>query len=435
MAGNDEQNLHFKLPAGLGIFSRFKDLPYDIRHKIWEHLMYTPGIHFLKFERNRVSRFSSDDDHENSSTDGGLSGSTVNTSSSQGSRRSGSGVVVNKPIKRYSATLKPVLPLPSADLSYHVTKSKTLAQLSDSCNEAAFEVSRATSQPDNLTLDNGRLITLAKSFDIVCIDYPDLPYTRRLGQWASDLDTAQLAKIHHIAVRYHPSWDEERYLCRVCGLYHEVLPGSRKNQAPRKHLYEFAALFPNLETFYLIDHLIVRRPLLSEDEHADPRWLGPSDRARFMAELPVSKGRPETFESRGLTYLEVDRRLCKVCKVHSHVFNMLEWVQENYVAFCERKARHKHKDLNSVRFAVLACEWAQKKLVAGKEQRAVGLKKRRRKELTRRMVVQEDHVLIEAMNALKLESTYRDYPVPPSLPVVFGDEGRSAFAFTLTVEQ
>ncbi|KAH8205624.1 hypothetical protein TruAng_000118 [Truncatella angustata] len=426
------------MPPGLERFSRFKDLPYDVRHKIWQEIIYTPGIHFLKFERNHVPRVSV---HEEFSDD------EFELSEAHSPRRPEPGKAQSRTSKKkYTATLKPIFPLPAADLSYYTSKTKTLAQLSFSCNEASNEVYRVVTKPDNLTLDNGRLIAFAKSSDIICIDYPDLLSTRRLSSWAECLNTSQLRKIRRLAVRYQPEWDEERRFCRVCGQYHEIYPGSRKEQAPRRHLYEFAALFPNLESFYFIDHLIVRQSSeLTDDEQADPRWLGPSDRARVMEELSArgsGRGKPqqsEKFESGGIggrTYFEIDRNLCKVCKVHSHVFNMLEWVQANYIAYCEKRGPKKHKHPQVVRFAVLACEWKHERLVADKIPQKSSMiprkvwKMKNRKHSRQR--VQNDLELIDAMNALKLESVCRNFDAPSSLPVIFGDEGVSAYEFTFT---
>lgn len=426
-AGGGGGRLHFTMPAGTERFARFKDLPFDLRHKIWEELIYTPGIHFLKFERNKSrQRFSVDDEVIH----GNMLGVGDESSSLQTARGSHVETPSSRVGKKYSAILEPIFPSPAADLSYYMTKSKTLTQLSLSCNEAELEVNRATSRVDNLTLNNGRLIALAKSSDIVCIDYPDLLHTRGLGSWATNLDNSQLTKIRRVAIRYHPSWDEERRRCRVCGRYHEAFPGSRKEQASRKHLYQFAALFPNLEAFYFIDHLIVRRPFLSEEEHADPRWLGPCDRARVIAELSASKGRSERFESGGRTYFEIDRQLCRVCKVHSHVFNMLEWVQESYIALNEEDGPRKHKTPTQVKFAVLACEWEQDKLVAVKKNPVVSSKRNRRKQYRRRAVAHDDPAILEAMIALKLESVYDGYVVPLDFPVIFGDAGQSTFEFT-----
>ncbi|ETS85025.1 hypothetical protein PFICI_03050 [Pestalotiopsis fici W106-1] len=426
------QRIHFSLPPGLERFVRFKDLPYDIRHKIWEQLIYSPGIHFLKFERNFPLILPLDDSsssEEDTTSDDGSTG----PSGSQNPRRQDLSKTRPKIPKTFTATLKPIFPLPAADLSYHIQKTKTLTQISLSCNEGAYEVNRIISRPDNLTLDNGRLISFANSSDIVCIDYPDIFSTRGLGSWAQSLDTSQLNNVRRLAVRYHPDWDKKYHFCRICGRYHQWLPSPRKEQVPRRHLYQFATLFPRLETFYLLDHLIVRQPP-GIDVEEDSRWLGPSDRARLMAEFAASDNnekRGERFQSgTGRVYYEVDRNNCNECKVHSHVFNMLEWVQENYVEMCEKKPRGKHQDPKSVKFAVLACEWETTKLVADKIEQPEKTPtraqnhKRKRARKQKRIFSQEVSELEQDMGSLKLETNQN------SLPVVFGDHGQSSYLFS-----
>ncbi|KAF7533329.1 hypothetical protein G7054_g7181 [Neopestalotiopsis clavispora] len=430
-----EQRLHFTLPPGLERFNRFKELPYDIRHKIWEELIYSPGIHFLKFERNfpriLASIESSSDEEDDPSDD-----DSYGPSGSQNPRRGGSSKAAPKVSKTFTATLKPIFPLPAADLSYHIQKTKTLTQISLSCNEGAYEVNRVISRPDNLRLDNGRLISLANSSDIICIDYPDIFSTRGLGPWAQRLDTSQLNNVKRLAIRYHPDWDRKYHFCRICGRYHELFPSPRKEQAPRRHIYQFAALFPRLEKFYLLDHLIVRQPP-GTDAH-ESLWLESSDRARLMAEFAASDSpgkHGERFSSgTGRVYYEVDRNNCNECKVHSHVFNMLEWVQENYVEVCEKKPRGKHQNPKSVKFAVLACEWDTTKLVADKVEQpetapTLAQKSRRKRCRKRRRIVNhKDSKIVQAMHALKLE------PNRDTLPVVFGDHGKSSYEFSFRAE-
>lgn len=405
--------MHFNMPPGLEKFSRFAQLPYDIRHKIWEHIIFTPGIHFLRFERNDLPRFASDDDDDSSDYD---------TTDDEG--EVGRGKAMTKATKQYSASLTPIFPLPAADMSYYITASKTLAQLSLVCNESAYEVDLVTKKPNNLTLDNGRLISLATSSDVICIDYPDLCYPRGLGKWADNLDLEQLGKVRRLAVRYQPEWDEERRLCRRCGRYHHAV----RKELPRRHLYEFLALFNNLETFFFIDYLIVRKPnnqQLDGCEESDLRWLGPHARAKMMALSGVDKG--ERFESGGRTYYEIDRELTRACKVNSHVFNMLEWLQGNYTRYCEKKRARRHSSPRRVKFSVLACEWDHENMKNEKKRPSpVNVPRTRGAPI--------EPALKEAMHALKLEDQNKAFDRPAYIPVVFGDEGVSKYEFTFEIK-
>ncbi|WP_234038595.1 hypothetical protein, partial [Erythrobacter sp. YJ-T3-07] len=105
--GGGGQPLHFELPPGLERFSYFKDLPYDLRYKIWQEAIYTPGIHFLKYERNHVSRISIDQEPFDNGEDSLLEQQSVRSSES-------GKVISNTRRKRYTATLAPIFPLPAA---------------------------------------------------------------------------------------------------------------------------------------------------------------------------------------------------------------------------------------------------------------------------------------------------------------------------------
>jgi hypothetical protein len=208
---------------------------------IWEEAIFTPGIHFLKFVETQD--LPSAPVLANRGTSAGTPSETHNegTGDTEG--------------LTYSATLMPVFTNICADKSYYVSMSKTLAQLRESCNEARCLVDKVLAQTGNLTLINGQLVLLERSSDIVCIDYPNMSHARHLGRWAEHLNLSQLANVRRLAVRYHHEWDND-LVCGYCGRIH-----SHHVQHPcPRHVYEFAALFKNLEAFYFIDHLTVRKP-------------------------------------------------------------------------------------------------------------------------------------------------------------------------------
>ncbi|KAI1842545.1 hypothetical protein JX266_011299 [Neoarthrinium moseri] len=422
--------LHLVMPPGLERFHRFGDLPYDIRHKIWEMAIFTPGIHFLKFERTHLPDTGlSDDSDSDSDSDADLE-SDDGEPQPQDPRRPGDSKTIAVPSRKFSASLRPIFPLPAADMSYYITATQTLTQLTLACNESRHEVEVVVRKPNNLLLDSGRLISLDSSSDIICIDYPDLVNARGLSRWADTLDLDQLATIRRLAVRYHPDWDQTRRLCHLCGRYH----GGVRKELPRRHLYQFAALFRNLKAFYFVDHLIVRKPFLDEREHADPRWLGPHDRRKVMdivAPRGAHSGKGERFQSGGRTYYEIDRELCQVCKVHSHVFNRLQWVQENFITHCE-KSLELHPNPRMVRFGVLACEWEQEKLVQDQTQPAA--LPRKTHKLHRGRHAPGDPNLVNAMAALALDGQGQELIRQAGIPVVFGDQGASKYDFTFSVE-
>ncbi|ORY60066.1 uncharacterized protein BCR38DRAFT_443807 [Pseudomassariella vexata] len=400
--------LHFSMP-GLDKFTLFAQLPYDIRYKIWENIIYTPGIHFLKFERTEVAEPSSDD------SDGGDGEPELSLSSAREDQPEAEKAKKAK----FTGQLKPIFPTKAADISYYITQSKTFAQLSSACEEAAHMINLAIQKPHTLTLDNGRLITLAGSMDVICIDYPDMSFTRRLGRWADKLDLEQLAKVRRLAIRYHQEWDGERRVCRYCGHVHDVL----RKELPRRHLYEFGALFKNLETFYFIDYLTVRKPLdhLMDKKKAYRKvsWMAPEVRRRMVALAPAHQTKGERFATGGRTYYEVDPDLCKV---NTDVFTMLDWVRQSYISHCE-KHPEKHSNPTNVKFGVLGCEWEYAEQISKKRKAGrIHFHKRGRPR---------ESLLVDALNDLNLEDQRRcsEFQSPLDLPVDFGDDDEYDFNF------
>ncbi|KAI0008995.1 hypothetical protein F4779DRAFT_584787 [Xylariaceae sp. FL0662B] len=392
-----QSRIHFPLPTSLQKFTCFAALPFDIRYQIWEEIIYTPGIHFLKF----VASDDSIEEDEAYSSDGDSEG-VVDSVSPPLTKEE-----VAVKLSRFTGLLKPVFPLAAADMSYYPTMNKTLAQLSSTCNEAKQLVETFVSRPGNLKLDNGSLVLLERSSDIVCIDYPNMTSTRGLGKWADDLNLEQLAKIRRLAIRYSTEWDEESRVCSTCGRVHDV---RRRHTRPR-HVYEFAAMFKNLETFYFIDYLTVRKR---------------RDEPECTCTKPESRDNSEHFAcgKGGRTYHEVDRGSWKI---NTSVYSTLAWVQENYASHC-RKYYKRRTDPEKVKFKVLACEWDTDKLGPIKHQEP-----RSGRPCTKR---QRTHGcdLTNSFKKLKLG----DLPISEpervdTLPVVFGDCGKSKFEFAIKI--
>ncbi|KAI1769936.1 hypothetical protein F4818DRAFT_434766 [Hypoxylon cercidicola] len=389
--------LHLTLPASLQRFSRFSDFPFELRLQIWEDIIYTPGIHFLKFERREELA------RENS-------GSRAESGGRAANRRPSAQSEQDIKRARFSSILKPVFPFPAADKSYYLTMNKTFTQLSLACNEAKTMVEKLISRPGNLTLDNGRLVLLERSSDIVCFDYPGATWSRSLGHWANQLDLEQLSKVRRVAIRYSTKWDEDCRICRACGVLHDLHrdhPGSR----PR-HVHEFAALFKNLETFYFMDCLAIRK----KRDRAVPYQC---------IEAQQEYGdHGEHFASGegGRTYYEVDPQLCKV---NTHVFRTLAWVRDSYVSYC-KKTTMGSADPDNVKFKVLTCEWDMETLVPDQQRPEPKSKRSSSKRKATRVTS-----LTKGMRRLSLSaSTTPDSKLYDGLPVIFGDGGQSNFEFT-----
>lgn len=237
--------LHFHMPLSLQRFPKFAELPYDIRHKIWELAIYVPGIHFLRLEPNDEFR------------------------PAQWLRNKRLPKELQSNDLPYSSFLRPAFTSAAGDTSHYIQRNQALANLAHSCNEARYLVDRATSHPDNMRLPHaygqdyqigtGPLVTLARADDIVCIDYPEMKSTeehRHLGLWTVNIDNRQFSKIRNVAVRYHITWGEDQRTCTNCGRVHEAT--RQKPKIPR-HLNQFLTLFPKMEMFYLIDCFAVKR--------------------------------------------------------------------------------------------------------------------------------------------------------------------------------
>ncbi|KAI0420340.1 hypothetical protein F5X98DRAFT_25124 [Xylaria grammica] len=388
--------LRFTMPPSLQRFDIFWKFPYDIRHMIWEEIIFTPGIHFLKFVETRDTPVIRT--HVSTGANSGGSLVTPSERRAEGTRDS-EGLT-------YSATLRPVFPFTCADNSYYISMNKTLAQLQDSCNEAKALVQKVLAQPGNLTLDDGQLVLLQRSSDILCIDYPNMSHARYLGRWAEHLDLSQLAKVRRLAVRYHHEWDSHDLVCAYCGRVHSY---NGKHPHPR-HVYEFAALFKNLEDFYFIDYLTARKPPQSP---------------RCPHQAQNNPGRPwERFASSrgGRTYFEVNP---EACTTHTHVYETLSWLRSNYLVHCKCKSQGPPRP-EAVRFKVLGCEWdADQKLSPPKRQTSL-TKKRAKSHTSDPMISSPD------LPRLVYSPSPQIYSTNP-LPVVFGDGGKSKFEFSLKI--
>ncbi|CAJ2512081.1 Uu.00g077060.m01.CDS01 [Anthostomella pinea] len=380
--------VHFILPRSVDRFRPFAQLPYDIRYQIWDGIILTPGIHFLKLVAS------------NSLDSAITSGASLDIATTKAFANSFSAVLQPLGFSSIQADKS------YYDKSYYHVKTKTLAQLSAACKEAKHLVDQALSRAGNLTINTPRektLVLLERSSDIVCIDYPHTAYTSRLENWANSLDLEQLARIRRLGIRYTTDWDgASPRLCRKCGHVHRTR--HRRLPVPR-HICEFAALFRNLETFYFVDYLAVRS--VKGLSHIGEQFASGDARR---------------------TYYEVDQ----ACKINTGVYETLDWVQENYVTYCRRSQGSKGStNPERVQFKVLACEWtADPKHTSGASSadpnptsRAAFHEKRRSTARIRDLTA--------AFQDLRLNGDAGPMGAEGiRMPVAFGDGGRSKFEFT-----
>ncbi|KAI0180763.1 hypothetical protein GGR52DRAFT_4696 [Hypoxylon sp. FL1284] len=380
-------------------FTRFEDFPLELRLQIWKDAVDIPGIHFLKFEDREISA---------QATAYIISLNVIGTVLSQAP-----GATIEEKRAYYTASLKPLFPTHAADMSHFIAMNKIMTELSLICKEAKMAVRELVSRPGNLTLHDDRLISLKRSTDVVCFDYPGAHGCRSLRAWADYPDPDQLASVRRVAVRYSPHWDKGCRTCRKRG----TTKGSRHDHssATPRHVVELAAIFKNLEVFYLIDYLAVR----NERDHSVPL-----ERVEAQKEHGEQGDRFATAQP-GRTYFEIKP---EECKVHTHVFQTLSWVKRHYDLFCETFAWDERVPSKSVQFKVLGCEWddAQGLVAAPIKHRGPKPERTSSKRRSR------------ASNPSKGTKNHgvAATPTPDTtlydgiLPVVFGDGGKSKFDFT-----
>ncbi|KAI1812705.1 hypothetical protein GGS20DRAFT_520025 [Poronia punctata] len=399
--------LRFTIPPSLQGFHAFVKFPYDIRHMIWESIILTPGIHFLKFVEAL--------DTSASGTRAAPDPSSGHSSSIHVERRNEGTRDARHPL--YSALLKPHFPRLCADNSHYTTMGGILANLRNSCQEARYVVDRALAHPDNLALDNGRLVTLHQSADIVCIDFPGLVHGRSLGKWRERLDPTQLAKVRRLAIRYQHEWDDAR-MCSYCGQSHSR---HQKQHPHPRHVYEFAALFKNLEEFYFLDYLTVTNKSSHMPCHSNQQ-----------TQDTKSKGKRFASGQSGRSYFEVDP---STCTTYTRAHDTLSWVQRNYIRHCRRKSLG---PLNpeKVGFKILGCEWdadQQSALVKKPEPQATQTRPKRKKRAGVRNRARRNTAPSQRSSTLDPTSQSHQLIECNTLPVVFGDNGKSKFDFSLEI--
>ncbi|KAI1374783.1 hypothetical protein F4677DRAFT_424855 [Hypoxylon crocopeplum] len=396
-------SVHLPVPTGLRRFTCFADFPFDIRLQIWEDIIYTTGIHFLKFKPN-------------ANLGDPLAPRTQSGDNTTAAEPAPEKIGLDAKRSKLTSTLEPIFCYQRADKSHYLNMRKIVMPLMLACNEAKELFFRLVERPGNLFLYNRRLVLLDKSSDIVCIDYPGATSTRALGRWAEHLDLEQLAKIRRIAVRYNTKWDEKCRVCRTCG----IIPNFHHSHDARpRHVYQLAALFKNLETFYFLDCLAVRK---QRDKSSPTSCV-------HTGKEHGDKG--ENFVSRevGRTYFEVDPQ---TCKFNTHVLSALEWARHNYISYCHKRSTGT-VDPEKVKFKVLACEWDTDELVPVKRQESKPLRSFSKQPKWQVATITDDfkRLCISGTDGSVLQKKYGG--IAHQLPVEFGDGGKSKFEFTFEV--
>jgi hypothetical protein len=317
-----------------------------------------------------------------------------------------------RPTHKVHGTLKPLYPTSQADISYYTNLHKQLAKLSVTCNEAAA-VAKSLVRRAAFRLDTGRLVSLNSSSDVIYLEYipPDY-YEEASIRFSRALDCSGLGQIRKVAMRYCHKWYERnspRRRCPNCGQIHDVPDGLRYP----KHLYRFLAQYlPNLEEFYFVDYLILRKS----------PGIG-----------------THRFEGGNRSFFEVEEE--KDWKISSHVLEAKSWLREQFVKYAKMSKLSKHKNPEQVKFGVLACEWrveppapATPKKATPKKASVMSAKKGRNKRAH-----SEEHSLSRArqisLHRQRPSSPveYLPYEATARYPFVFDACGSNKYDFTFSM--
>lgn len=127
----------------------------------------------------------------------------------------------------------------------------------------------------------------------------------------------------------------------------------------------------------------------------------------------------------GRSYFEADPG---TCTTYTRVHDTLSWVRKNYIKHCRRKSLGP-SDPGKVSFKVLGCEWdSNQQLVHTNHPESQVTPARKRRPRTRNRTTRR--VALLTTSALSSGSRSPRLIECNTLPVVFGDHGKSNFEFS-----
>ncbi|KAF5559061.1 hypothetical protein FNAPI_4889 [Fusarium napiforme] len=394
-----ETPLKFKIPEDCRTFSPFPRLPPEIRAQIWQATLETPGMHFLKIDtdwhpstglgkwwlKEPIFLHATAEDHDED----------VDSMALEVRKEA-------RPTAKVYGTLKPLYPTPQADISYYTNLHQQLTKLSVTCSEAAAVAKSLTNRSTTFRLNTGRIVSLNALSDVIYLEYVPPEVYEDSIRFNKVLNCSGLDQIRKVAVRY----------CHKCT--------PDKVRYP-KHLYRFLAQYlPNLEQFFFVDYLILRKSDLN----------AVTDRHGFQSNLKAKAGTCR-FEGGNRSYFEADTQ---DWTISSRVLQVKSWLQENFVKYAKSSSLSAHKNPEQVEFGVLACEWNVEPPSEPKKALATPIKKGRNKRAN-----SEEHTLSRTNRRGSTPTVSR--PVADSLPLdvainfpfVFDAGGSNQFEFTFSM--
>ncbi|KAG6026748.1 hypothetical protein E4U41_001180 [Claviceps citrina] len=344
--------IKFHVPDECRNFVLFSFLPVEIRQRIWEAYLSAPGIHFVRLQ----------------TSDGSWSWGETHTPRPAAAAGDGHGAtsdeiarVVNsdgKERKRFDTCFVPVGPCPRADVSQYKALRRQLATLSRTCHESRAVVKRLCNRPDTLRVNDGQILCLGMSSDVVYLEYLPTHLYQRNGNLESIPDCPGLKHIRRLAVRFSHTWIPPVASCS-CGVCKGSQDDSRSGSCPA-HLYQFLVRhLPNLEEFFFVDYFIVHKSC--SEPGVDETFMSQAARCSFYYVAVLFSGPKLTSSSRTARFQAGNRLYHEANPVDwvmtDKVTQITEWLRESYVRYARESALSSQKKPERVRFAVLACEW------------------------------------------------------------------------------
>lgn len=148
---------------------------------------------------------------------------------------------------------------------------------------------------------------------------------------------------------------------------------------------------------------------------------------KTLRTIPDSSRSRERFASSegGRTYFEVDP---ESCTTHTRVYETLSWLRNSYITHCRSKSRGPPRPEN-VNFKVLACEWDSDQKLAPTKRPATQTTSMRKKRSRNRT----SDPTTSSQSSVFVDDSSSQSSSANTLPVVFGDAGKSKFDFSLEI--
>ena len=380
--------IKFDIPPALRQFTYFSRLPLELQDQIWEATVDDPGVQWLRL------------DHPSGRNIWGVHGLSApplthndNVKSLQETEEDPIKLECqfeSTPLSTRAHISHPENPL--ADKSWHVYVEKQMATLMATTQRSQNHAVRMIRKADIEAFSWGQhhgsrhFVMLDGSRDLAFIEY--LP----AHLYASDcslnvlFDTEYLAKFRNVAVRYHADWQvnlDPAAVCSQCGRFH----GSTRAVTPR-HLYHFLArTFPNLETVWLVDYMMVEKQIGPKADHTYDRsyWRGKSfhARQRLTVETKIGSGALSTsaMTKHPRYFRAIDRTFCEATdrswSVKERVTSLRDWLQDAYLRYSRHSMYACHKSPEKVKFGILGCRHDQTtRMTAERTAKRIRMKKR-----------------------------------------------------------